>query len=101
MEMTDDVVDGEIDPLDIRRPGGRSSFLEDSQDLSSPSQFDGYDDLGCSTPHSRTIVIRGRAQANHTRFGADQACRLRPERSLTRSILHHRENEHASGKLLR
>jgi hypothetical protein len=33
IEMSDDVVDGKINPLYIRRGSGRLSFLGDSQDL--------------------------------------------------------------------
>jgi hypothetical protein len=36
MEIVDDMVDGEIDPLDIRRGRSNPGFLGDSQDLASP-----------------------------------------------------------------
>ena len=39
LEMADDVVDGKVDPLDVRRRSGRLRFLGGSQDLSSLSEF--------------------------------------------------------------
>ena len=43
-QAADDVVDGEVDPLEVRQGRGGSGALGNSQDLASPPQFGRYDD---------------------------------------------------------
>ena len=51
VEVADDVVDGAVDPLDVRQGRGRSCSLGDSQDLASPPRLGRYHRPACPSPN--------------------------------------------------